>query len=223
MITGLLLAMLGTALVAVLVAMVRAPSGVGARTVPGPTPAAPPPPSPEPQANPLELDAWDARKGDVVSIAGAAEDFADLDFPVDRRGAYEAANHRWLDLTGQYRGRQVNLEIYRYPEAQILGLLDSRRISLPELGVTEDQLADLDAKQDPSQSLSFEGKTWKWQSSREIRYFENETGSGEGIYRWLFVEQNGSRVLCVEKRESEPFEVRIARKIEKRDVTVYRS
>ncbi len=66
-------------------------------------------------------------------------------------------------------------------------------------------------------------KKWSWESSREIRYFENETGNGEGLYRWLFREPGGARVICVEKWEGEPFEVRIARRLNQRDITVYRA
>ena len=220
MLTGILLAMLGTALVAVLIAMVRAPSGgPGNFAVPGtaPSPAAPP------AADPLALDAWDARKGDIVSVAGAGEDFSDLDFAVEQRNAYEASNHRWLELTGDCRGKRVSLEVYRYPERQTIGFFDSKRWSISDLNTTEDGLADLDARQDPAGSVTFEGKVWKWQSSREIGFLANEAGTGEGIYRWMFAEAGGTRWLCVEKREGEPFEVRIARRVEDRDVTVYRA
>ncbi len=219
MITAILLTLLGTALVAVLLAMVRSPSGIALSV-----PAAPPVPQPAVRpADPMELDAWDAKPGDIVSIEGAAADFSDLDFPVQRRGAYEANNHRWLELGGDYRGRQVRLEVYRYPQAQILGLLDDRNITLLELGVTEDQMADFDARQDPSVTVSYDSKTWHYESSREIGYCENEHGTPEGLYRWVFIEQNGSRRLFVEKREGEPFGVRLARLLDSRDISIYRA
>lgn len=214
MITILVLAILAVALIAVLRAMFRAPS----QPARAPAPAAP---APEPNA--LELDPWDAKKGDIISINGGAEDYSDLDFPVDRRSAYEANNRRWVDLSGDYRGRRVYLEVYRYPQPDLIGILDARKLTLADLGLNEDRLADMDARQDPSAFVEFEGKQWRYESSREIGYFENETGEGEGLYRWLFQEQDGNRLLCVEKWEGEPFDVRIARRLNKQDITVYRA
>ncbi len=219
MITAILLTLLGTALVAVLLAMVRSPSGTTMSV-----PAAPGVPKPVARpTDPLELDAWDAKPGDIVSIEAAAADFSDLDFPVQGRGAYEANNHRWLELSGDYRGRAVRLEVYRYPQPQILGVVDDRTIGLADLGVTEDQLGDFDARQDPTASVFYDSKTWRYESSREIGYCENENGTPEGLYRWVFVEQNGSRRLFVEKRQGEPFGVRLARLIDSRDISIYRA
>ena len=218
MITALLLAMLGTALVAVLIAMVRAPSGAHL-SVPCARPVAPK----QDSAAPLELDPWDARKGDVVSINGAAEDYTDLDFPVDRRSAFEASNHRWVALAGSFRGRPVELEIYRFPKAAYIGFLDVRELTPGDLGVSEDQLADMDSRQDLSAAIEFERQQWQYESSREIGYYANETGPAEGVYRWIFNEQNGDRLLVIEKWEGEPFAVRIARQLEKLNITVYRA
>lgn len=215
MLTLTVLAILGIALVTVLIAMFRAPGGAG-RPVPKPVapPAAP---------APLDLDPWDARKGDVISISGAAQDYSDLDFPVDRRSAYESNKRRWVDLSGEFRGQRVYLEVYKHPEPDLIGVLDARKLTLTDIGATEQRLTDIDARQDPAAFLEFEGKRWMFESSREIGYFENETGEGEGLYRWLFREQQGSRLLCIEKWEGEPFDVRIARRLNPRDVTVYRA
>ncbi len=216
MITGIVLAILGFLLAVVLVAMFRGPG----RRKPAVTES---PAKPAAPRDALEADAWDARKGDVISINGGAEDYSDLDFPVDRRSAYESKNRRWVDLSGEFRGQRVYLEVYRYPEPDLIGILDGRRLGLTDLNVTEDRLADLDSKQDPSESIAFENKRWLYESSREIGYFENETGEGEGLYRWLFREENGPRLLCIEKWEGEPFDVRIARRLKPQEITVYRA
>ena len=211
MITGTLLAVLGILLVFVLWKMMRSPG----RTA-KPAPAAPPT-----LEGPRPSDLSNAGRGDVVSIPGAAEDFSDLDFTIDRRSAYQAGSHRWIDLSGEFRGRRVYLEVYT--GAEVLAMLDARQMTIADLSVTEDQLADMDAQQNPSLFLQFEGKRWRYESSREIRYFENEEGPGEGLYRWLFQEENGPRLLCVEKWEGEPFEVRYARRLNPQDLTVYRA
>ena len=169
----------------------------------------------------MELDPWDAKPGDVISISGGAEDFSDLDFAVDRRSSYQSATHRWIDLSGEFRGTRVYLEVYRHPQPDLIGILDARKLTLAEVNSSEDALADIDARQDPSAFVEFEGKKWQWESSREIRYFENDLGNGEGLYRWLFREPQGNRLLCVEKWEDEPFEIRIARRLNPHDITVY--
>ena len=84
-------------------------------------------------------------------------------------------------------------------------------------------MADFDTRQDPSAFLTFEGKRWHYESSRELGYFENEQGQGEGLYRWLFRESGGERLLCIEKWECEPFDVRIARRVNPQDVTVFKA
>lgn len=215
-ITILVLAILGFALLAVVVAMVRAP----AQPREAPAAAAPARGVTE---EPLESDPWNAHKGDVVSISGAAEDYSDLDFPVDRRSAYESGNRRWVDLSGEYRGRRVYLEVYRYPQKDFIGILDGKKLTLADLGVTEQQLTDLDTRQDPNAFVEYEGKRWFYDSSREIGYFENEGTEAEGLYRWLFQEKDGSRLICIEKWEGEPFDVRIARRLNAQDITVYRA
>lgn len=166
---------------------------------------------------------WDARKGDVISIHGAAEDFSDLDFTIDRRSAYDSNNHHWIDLSGEFRGRRVYVEVNGRTNPEAMGILDSHKLTLPDLNVTEQQLADMDNRQDPNAAITYDGKPWHFESSREIGYQENETGEPEGLYRWLFREQNGDRLLCVEKWEGEPFDVRIARRLNTQDITVYRA
>lgn len=169
------------------------------------------------------MDLWNARPGDVISIRGGAEDYSDLDFTVDRRSAYESSNHRWIDLSGEFRGRRVYLEVHRQSDPEVMGILDDRKLTIADLHLTEDQLADYDERQDPNVTIDFEGKKWQYESSREIGYFENEAGEGEGLYRWIFREQGGGRLLCIEKWEGEPFDVRIARRLNARDITVYRA
>src|SRR5438270_6476812 len=213
MITITVLAILGFALVAVLWAMFKAPAS--AQPVPAAAQAAPPPPAGD------DLDPWDARRGDVVSISGAAADYSDIDFPVDRRSAYESGNRRWVDLSGDYRGQRVYLEVYRYPQRDLIGIVDGKKLSLVDVNLTEEQLADLDNRQDPTAFIEYEGKRWYYDSSRELGYQENESGETEGLYRWLFQEKDGQRMICIEKWEGEPFDVRIARRFRPEDVTVY--
>lgn len=213
MITATLLSILGLLLLAVLWMMMRNPSGAVL-------------PAAKQQAQvgpPAEVHPSAARSGDVISIPGGAADFSDLDFTVDRRSAYQAGNRRWVDLSGDFRGNRVYLEAQPGPSTEVVGILDPRKLTIADLHLSEDRMVELDNQQDPNQCVEFEGKKWNYESSRELTYFENETGAGEGLYRWLFREQGGDRSLCAEKWEGEPFEVRIARRLNARDITVFRA
>ena len=210
MITITLLAVLGIALASVVWMMVRSPAR---------TPLPPPAPPRLPTGTPADL--WNARKGDVISLRAAAADYSDIDFPVDRRSSYASNNHRWIDLSGEFRGNRVYLEVHPQPGGEVMGILDARKMTIADVQLTEEQLAAFDAKQDPNQTIAFEGKPWNYESSREIGYFENEQGPGEGVYRWLFREPGGARLICIEKWEGEPFDVRLAVRLNPQDVTVY--
>jgi hypothetical protein len=215
LITTIILGILGIALVFVVWQMMR---GRKPQTPVRPITAAPAVEA----GSGAAVELWTAQPGDVVSIQGAAEDFSDLDFTIGQRNAYEAANRRWIGLAGDFRGRPVSLEVDRAGATEVMGLLDPRQITLPDVGLTEDRLADLDSQQDVSQFIEFEGKRWQYKSSRELTCFENE-GEATGIYRWLFAEKGGSRMLCVEKREGEPFQIQLAQKLNAHDITVYRA
>jgi hypothetical protein len=216
-ITTALLILLGALLAVVLFQMFR---GSGAKAAPTAKtvdiPSTPPPAG----AN-VELSK--ATPGDVISIPGAAADFSDVDFTVDRRSAYEYMNRRWLDLSGEFRGSRVYLEVQPAQESEVMLMADPRRLTLPDIGLTEDALIDFDRRQDPNASLSFEGRQFFYESSREIGYFENERGEGEGLYRWVFREHGGKRLLIVEKWQGEPFDARMAQRIDPRDITVFRA
>ena len=216
MITTIILVILGIALVFVVWQMLRTPKQPRATVTAMPSTAA------IDAGSAPGVDLWNAQPGDVVSIHGAAEDFSDLDFTVGQRSAYEAASRRWIGLSGDFRGRPIFLEVNRAAAMEVIGILDARRFTLADLGLTEDRLADLDSRQDSSAFIEFDGKRWQYSSSRELTYFENE-GEAAGLYRWLFSEKDGSRMLCVEKWEGEPFEIQLARKLNPQDITVYRA
>jgi hypothetical protein len=169
------------------------------------------------------VDLANAKPGDVISIPGAASDFSDVDVTIDRRSAYEHMNRRWTDLSGEFRGSRVYVEVQPASDADVVIITDPRKLTLPDVGLTEDMLVDFDQRQDPNASVRFDGRTWNFESSREIGYFENEQGEGEGLYRWVFREQGGKRLLIVEKWEGEPFDVRVGQRVNPRDVTVYRA
>ena len=89
------------------------------------------------------LKITDAQVKDALSVNGAAEDFSDLDFTVDRREWYEAGSNRWTVLSGTWRDRRVFLEIHNEDTTEVLGNFDGRKITLDELGLSEAEIQTL--------------------------------------------------------------------------------
>ena len=176
-----------------------------------------------PQPDLANLKVTDARVGDVLSVSGAAPDFSDLDFTVDRCDQLEAGSNHWVELTGNWRDHCVYLEVHNNDTIEVFGNFDGRRITLDELGLAEADLGEIDSRQNPADFLDFEGKFWLYRFSREIGIFTQGNATGRGFYAWQFQEQDGKRFLNVRKYEGEPFSAAIWNKIQPSDVTVYRS
>jgi hypothetical protein len=168
------------------------------------------------------LKITDAKPGDTLSISGAGEEFADLDFTVDRRAMVEFAEKRWVELSGLYRDRRVFLEVHNDDEVQVFGSFDGKHLTLDEIGLSEQDMADLDARQNPADNFEFEGKVWLYRWSREIGVFPDNQMEGQGCYAWRFQEENGTRYLTVRKSEGQPFEGVVSQKVDPGDITVYR-
>ena len=150
-----------------------------------------------PQTDLANLKVTDARLGDVLSVAGAAADFSDLDFTVDRCDQLEAGSRRWMELTGNWRGHRVYLEVHNEDTAEVFGNFDGRRITLDELGLSEADLGELDSRQNPADFVDFEGKFWLYRCSREMGVFSQGNATGRGFYAWQFQEQDGKRFLNI--------------------------
>jgi hypothetical protein len=180
------------------------------------------PARPAPQQDLANLKITDARVGDALSVTGAAEDFSDIDFNVDRRDLYEAGSRRWTTLSGMWRDRRVFLEIHSEDTVEVFGNFDGRKLTLDELGLSEDDLAQLDSRQNPADFFDFDSKFWLYRFSREMGVFSDNASTGRGFYGWQFQEQDGKRFLSIRKFEGEPFAISIWIKLEPSDITVFR-
>jgi len=180
-------------------------------------------PNPGPQPDLANLKVTDARLGDVLSVTGAAADFSDVDFTVDRLDQLEAGSRRWFELSGTWRDKRVFLEIHKDDTIEVFGNFDGLRITLDDLGLTEDDLGQIDVRQNPNDFLDYQNKFWLYRFSREMGVFSQGASTGRGFYAWQFQEQDGKRFLNVRKYSGEPFYAAIWNKLEPTDVTVYRS
>ena len=168
------------------------------------------------------LRVTDIQRGDVVTLNGGGDEYHDLSFDIDRINRYESSGLEWFEHSGLYNGRRIYIEVKKDDFVESFVDLAKNAPALGDLGLAEDDLIRMDESQDRSESIEFQGHTFRYHDSQEVGYFEDSRGDGEGYYTWEFREVDGERVITVEKWEGEPFEVRIARKVNPNDFEIYR-
>jgi hypothetical protein len=183
-------------------------------------------PEPVSPAAPVEdlanLKPQDARVGDAISVSGAGDNMEDLDYTVDRSTWVTAGSRQWLELGGPYKVRRVVLRVGGDEEVEVSIHNDPRKITLEDLGLSEDDLAQMDERQNTADSFEFDGKTWLYVISREVQAQRSDRPQPDGFYYWEFREQDGAGILGVRKEQSEPFAVTLFTGIQPGNVTVYR-
>jgi hypothetical protein len=183
-------------------------------------PAAAPAP---PQQDLASLTVADARVGDNLSVSGAGDNMTDLDFTVDHSNRYEAGEKQWFDLGGKYGGRRVVLEVRNVDdELDVRAFLDGRKLTVEDLGLSEDDLAQIDERQNTADNFPYDGKNWYYLLSKEVGVFHDGQTQGTGFYGWEFMEETGQRYISIRKREGEGFSASVAVKLNPADVTVFR-
>jgi hypothetical protein len=183
-------------------------------------------PTPPAATGPVEdlanLKATDARVGDSVSISGVGDDMTDLDFTVDRSTWVQAGARQWFELGGPYRNRRVSMRVANNEEIEVAVHTDSRKLTLEDLGLSEDDLATMDERQNTADNFEFDGKLWMYVLSREAQSKRTDLPQPEAFYYWEFRQQDGPGILGLRKSEGEPFSVNIFDTIPAGNVTVYR-
>jgi hypothetical protein len=212
MITLTLIAILGLLLVIVLMQLFKKPA------LPVSRPSAAGPPQPD-LAN---LKATDARAGDVLSITGAGDGMTDLDFTADRFARIQAGARNWIEVSGPYKERRVSLRAGGDEETEAALHSDPRPLTLEDLGVSEDDLAQMDERQNTADSFEVDGKVWLYRLSREARSWRDDGTPPTAFYYWEFHEQGAKGMLALRKAEGEPFSVTLYASISAGDITVYR-
>jgi hypothetical protein len=168
------------------------------------------------------LKVTDARAGDVISISGAGDNLEDLDFTTDRSTRFTAGSRTWIELTGPYRERRVALRVGGDEEVEVAIHSDPKKITIEDLGVSEEDLADLDSRQNTADNFEFDGKVWLYRLSREAFGQRDDQAQPAGFYYWEFQEQAGKDLLGIRKAEGEPFTVTRYTGVPAGNVTVYR-
>ena len=180
-------------------------------------------PSTAPTVDLANLKPADARAGDVISVSGAGDDYTDLDFTADRAVWYQAGYRRWSEVSGPYRERRVAMRVATDSdgETQVYLHTDPRKFTLENFGVSEQDLADMDERQNTGDWFEFENRSWQYVLSREA---QASGGPGEpaSFYYWEFKERDGNGLLALRKAEGEPFVATLYTGVPAGNVTVYR-
>lgn len=168
------------------------------------------------------LKVTDARTGDALSISGAGDQMTDLDFTVDRAARVEAGSRTWVELSGPYKERRVTLRVGGDDDVEVYLHSSPARVTLEDLGLGEQDLADLDERQNPADNFNYDNTSWNYRLSRETRSWRDNQPQPTGFYYWEFVTPDEKRLLGIRKTEGDPFAVTVYERIAPGDVTVYR-
>lgn len=175
-----------------------------------------------PVADLANLKVTDARAGDAISISGAGENYADLDFTADRLTRYDAGARHWFEVSGPYLERRAALRVGGDDEVEVHLHSDPRKLTIEDLALSEEDLAEMDERQNTADSFEFDGKVWLYRLSREGSAARSDQAVPAGFYCWEFQEQAGKGLVSVRKSEGEPFAVTRYLGIAPSDVTIYR-
>ncbi|HUB32763.1 MAG TPA: hypothetical protein VMA31_07035 [Bryobacteraceae bacterium] len=182
----------------------------------------PPPQAGVPQPDLANLRPTDARTGDVVSIAGAGDNMSDLDFTSDRTIQYQAGARSWMETSGMYRERRVAMRVENEDDVEVWLNSGARKLSLEDLGLSEEDLAEIDERQNPADTFEFDNSVWSYRQSAEANARRDDQMQAQQFYYWEFREQNGKRLLAVRKPQGEPFAVALYAQVPTADITIYR-
>ncbi len=168
------------------------------------------------------LKPTDARTGDVISISGVGDNMTDLDFTIDRSTWFHAGSRNWFEVSGPYRERRVSMRVVNDEEIEVAIANDPRKLTLADLGVSEDDLAQMDDRQNPGDNFEFDGVLWNYRQSADASSKRDDQPQQVNFYYWEFREENGKRLLSIRKPQGEPFQVTMYHGVPVPDVTVYR-
>ena len=175
----------------------------------------------KPKEDLANLKITDARPGDILSVPGAGDNFGDLEFTVDRRTRYEAGGRRWVELSGMYKERRVSIEAEDADDL-VAGASLAPKLTLEDLGMSEDDLSEIDQRQNTADNFEFGEKPWFYRFSKEATLYQDGQPQGRGFYCWKFEEQGGKRWMIIRKFEGEPFDATLVERLNPADITVYR-
>jgi hypothetical protein len=180
------------------------------------------PPASAPQPDLANLKPSDARTGDIIEIAGAGDDMSDLNFTADRSTRFQAGSRNWFEVSGQYKERRVAMRVANEEEIEVALNNDPHKFGMADLGLSENDLAEIDERQNPADSFEFDSRLWLYRQSADASSKRDDQPQSQNFYYWEFREQDGNRFLTIRKPQGEPFAINVYTIVPAADVTIYR-
>ena len=163
-----------------------------------------------------------AKAGDVVSIQGLALEYDDLYFFVEKLHRYSSDADTWYELNCVDGDTHVWIDWTDGRDLFVTATDDPDPVGLASIGLTEEELIDLDEEHSIDNHIEVEGDTYYYRNSSEVTFYQENRGQGEGFYLWDFMREDGDRILSVSKWEGRPFEVTFSDVIAPDSITLYK-
>lgn len=148
-----------------------------------------------------------AKIGDVVSIQGLELEYDDLYFLVERLHRYSSDADTWYELTCVDGDTHIWIDWTDGYDLFVTATDDPDPVGLASIGLTEEQLIDLDEEHSIDNYIEIEADKFYYRNSSEVTFYQDNRGQGQGFYHWDFLREDEDRVLSVSKWEGRPFEV----------------
>ena len=174
-------------------------------------------------ASPAQDDSIRAAKvGDVLSIKGLDLEYDDLYFFVEKLDRYSSDADTWYELSCAEGDTHIWIDWTDGYELSVTATGHTDPVGLGTIGITEEELIDLDEEHSIDNYIEVEGDTYYYRNSSEVTFYQGNRGPGEGFYLWDFIREDGDRVLSVSKWEGKPFEVAFSEVIAPAMITLYK-
>jgi hypothetical protein len=163
----------------------------------------------------------DVRLGDVLVIQGLSPEYADAFFFIEQMHRYEGPAGTSYEIVAADGDNKVWVEWSDEDGLFVTMSYNRRAWSLSSLGLTEDELIQLDEDHSFDNYITLEDQRYYYRHSFEAGYFKDNRGAGEDFYVWDFMAEDESRVLAISKWEGLPFEGHFSEVISPHSVTLY--
>jgi hypothetical protein len=174
-------------------------------------------------AGPAQDDSIRAAKtGDVLSIQGLALEYDDLYFFVEKIHRYSSPSDTWYELTCVDGDTHIWIDWTDGYDLFVTATDDPDPVGLASIGLTEEQLIDLDEENSIDNHIEVEGARFDYRNSSEVTFYQDNRGQGSDFYHWDFLREDGDRVLSISKWEGRPFEAVFTDVVEPESIKLYK-
>lgn len=151
-----------------------------------------------------------AEPGDFVQIEAISEmslDYKEIVFEVRHVHKYDCYGDIWYEITGSVGDQPYRLEWYEDDGLHVTGNNQKNALTLNDVGITEDQLAEMDEDGSEENYIDYNGMRYYYSTSDEVLFYKDNGEEGEAFFMWELTSEDKKRLLSVEKWEGEPFEL----------------